>query len=124
MPDHRDDLARVNHAIGVDWGGPDPEPDPDPDEPRDDPHASHAWTPHERWHTCSRCGVRDHWRAAETRCRVPASKTTAVSLADALAAILDDLAAFRAWWAAGDHPDPLPSVDEWAANFHEWRIAR
>jgi hypothetical protein len=43
---------------------------------------------------------------------------------EALEALRADLVAFCAWWRAGGHPEPLPSVDEWAANFHEWRIGR
>lgn len=43
-----------------------------------------------------------------------------VHLPDALEALSADLAAFGAWWPDG----ALPSMDEWAANFFEWRIAR
>jgi hypothetical protein len=47
-----------------------------------------------------------------------------VSREEAVAALRSDLEAFDQWWLDNAHPPMLPSFDEWAANFHEWRIER
>lgn len=120
--EHSNDLDRVNHALGLD-GAPEPSPYYDEDSPRD-VHASHAWEIRHRWMECARCGVRDHWPAGGRRCRVPHGKASVVPLHDALDVLSADLRAFGAWWDDHDHPPQLPSLDEWAANFFEWRIER
>lgn len=123
-PLHAPALDQANHALGVEREGSPSLPDPDPEAPLDG-HASHAFVlaPGGRWLECSQCGTRDHWAAAASPCRCASARTPHVSRASAIAAIRSDLEAFE-WWALEALPEALPTLDEWAANFHEWRIAR
>ena len=124
-PLHAEILGAVNHAIGVERGGSDPDPNHDPERPRD-AHPSHSWELAEggRWLACRKCGLRDYWPGCEVRCKVPGSKATSVTLQAALVQLAADLEAFARWWSETGESNELPTVDEWAANFHEWRIAR
>lgn len=121
---HAPALEQANHALGVERGGPPPSPEFSEDDPRDT-HESHRMVPDVggRWLVCARCAARDYWPASEALCRVP-EETKGVHLLEAIGLLRADLAAFMAWWQGTEEPQELPSADEWAANFLEWRIAR
>ncbi len=121
---HTDILSAVNHAVSLGQGRA-PEPDKDPEQPLHT-HHSHGWVvaPGGRWMACARCGLRDYWPGCASPCKIPKSKATAVTLGEALLQLAADLDAFAVWWREQGEPDVLPHIDEWAANFHEWRIAR
>jgi len=120
---HVSTIDSINHSIGVLYGTTS-EPSPDYD-----PGAvlvagpGHDWTDRDRWRECARCAVRDYWPASEGPCIGPAPSGT-VTLADALIVLCADLAAFGVWWRGRRHVPALPSLDEWAAEFLEWRIGR
>jgi hypothetical protein len=116
-----DDIDTINHALCVERGGVDPQPSYDPDVPIDT-HSSHEWSERLRWMECSRCGIRDHWPASSVRCKVPHGRASVVGREEAVEALKADLEAFSEWWFRGEHPEALPTVDEWAANFYEWRM--
>ena len=94
-----------------------------PDGARPAPHESHTWRQVEdRWRECRLCGVRQHWPGAADRCSRPTSGRRKIDDIDAWNALVSDLERFFAWWLAReDTPDNLPSVEEWLANFMEWR---
>jgi len=86
-------------------------------------HPSHSWSRvSDRWRECDRCGTRDHWPRAEVRCIKIKSPRSSIDETQAWNAIVSDLERFFVWWAKRkDTPDTLRSVNEWAANFFEWR---
>lgn len=113
------DLYDVNHSLAVDSAH-EPAQEHDPDRPRDT-HPTHVWATEQRWQECSRCGTRDYWPAAEQRCQLSMQRLGRLGLSEALRALAADLIAFAAWWREGGHPTELPTLDEWFANFMEWR---
>lgn len=117
-----EDIDFAGHALSVVGEGPPEESSSyDPEEPRDI-HSSHDWIERLRWMECARCGVRDHWPAGEKRCKVPHGKAAIVTQIEAEEWLHADLLEFFLWWTRRKHPAKLPSVDEWAANFYEWRM--
>ena len=102
----------INHALSM--GSPDPAYTPDYSEPRPEPHASHEWAKvSDRWLECSKCGTRNHWPAAETRCSRPTGGRTKIDDTQAWNQIIADLERFFDWWSKRrDTPATLPYDDE------------
>lgn len=120
------EIETVNHALGVERGDGPYVPEHDPDSPRDEPHTSHEWRPGPEgrgWLECARCGVRDHWPAAEAACGKPTNGRTKVWPAQFRETLIAELDTFLRWWQdRPDTPETLPDHHEWAANFLEWRL--
>lgn len=109
--------------VGVERGTSSPSPEPDPEAPLLE-HESHAFDPREdadRWRECAACGVRDYWRASTLPCAGSTDEGEGeIAIDVALERILEDLAAFRAWWVMRGFTLTRPSVAEWRAELFEW----
>lgn len=131
----RDSTAsEISHVAGLDSAHTSPAHAPSTDEPvhTHETHPEWAWPvaphAHTRWLECTACGVRDYYPGAAAPCaalpspRARRPQEPARSLREALDHLRDDLAAFGAWWAARPSLGfERPSLDEWAAEFLEWR---
>lgn len=118
---------REQHTITVAGSGHESGREPDPGEPLD-PHESHDMIARPRWHECRTCGQRDYWPGVQEACSRPGKgpKTKKdqgepVTLRRALEVLAADVAAFGLWWIGRDLGDLRPSLDEWVAEFFEWR---
>lgn len=94
----------------------------DPESPVDI-HESHTWVQFPRWAECSECGARDYWPAASRPCakKAKAERSKPVTLGEAVDLLVRDLARFAEWWKGMGLGDTRPSLEEWAAEFLEFR---
>lgn len=122
----------ISHRVGLDSAHT-ASPAPDVDCPRGDAHESHEWVigPAARWLECDRCAVRDYYPGAASPCANAGATAargrpgTIWTTMGAINALRLDLYAFFAWWRGRpDLGDARPSLDEWAAEFLEWRTGR
>lgn len=85
-------------------------------------HKSHDWKlAGGRWMACSRCETRGYWPGASRPCKLKKVDRAIISHREAHKLLKKDLTAFFEWWLARGEPSELPSLDEWAANYFEWR---
>jgi hypothetical protein len=122
-------MKEQNTITPADQPGYEPSPAPDVDAPVD-VHDSHDWILLPRWNECKRCRVRDYWPGAAEACpntgKKPGKKDpeiVPVSLSAALTILSRDVIAFGVWWLGRDLGDLRPTIEEWAAEFFEWRRA-
>lgn len=127
-----DHAAQASFHAGLNGPGR-PHEGPDVDDPREAPHPSHAWVLVGRWTECAHCAVRDYYAGAAVLCQARPragerreDPPPAWALDSAIFALAADLDAFGAWWRARAESLGLarPSLDEWAAEFLEWRTGR
>lgn len=72
--------------------------------------------------TCAKCGMRGYWPGIENPCRGRSSKKSKFNIDYARAALKEEVDEFFKWWASREEFDEtLPSMNDWGAEFHEWR---
>jgi len=117
--------SHVSLAAGLDKSG-HQHSEHDPENPVSEPHATHGWILMSRWAECGRCGMRDYYPGARLTCaKITPPRDRLIPIGEALAILAQDLQAFGEWWRSrGDLGTERPSMDEWGAEFTEWRIKR
>lgn len=92
-----------------------------PDVPDLVPHDTHDMWGGE----CRRCAISKRWPTIQKRC--PVDKDPVRGLMhrdDARNRLLNEVGRFFNWWRAKGHPETLPTLDEWRANYLEWKMGR
>lgn len=92
-------------------------PDPDPDRPFEIHESHHAIDG-----ACVVCGAADYWPLIMKPCKgYRSSRPRGSSASDAARALRIEWHRFATWWADREHPEILPSIAEWFAEWFEWR---
>lgn len=91
-------------------------PDPDPEHPFEI-HESH----HAIEGACIVCGAVDYWPLISKPCKGARPSRKGSSATDAARLLRVEWHRFATWWSEREHPEILPSISEWFAEWFEWR---